>query len=216
MKRAALIAYLLAVHAAIAVLVVRPDIAPRVLTRLAIYDELPAHARSHRQFVAVDSRQPEGVVVFLGDSITAALATAAIADRAVNYGIGGLTSTELARHVPYYHSIARARAVSIAIGVNDVARGDAEAVPENVRRIIDGIPQAEAVVLTGIFPAPAFDRNTIGTANAALSDICAARPGCTYIDVDSLLSDPKFYRDDRIHINDSGYAAWADALREAL
>jgi hypothetical protein len=193
MKRAAVLAYLLALHAAVGWLAWKIDHRP---TRLEFMRE--AHAR-------MDASIPAGACLFLGDSITQGLATAAVCDRSVNLGIGSQSTRELAASMRAYHALARAGRVFVMSGANDRGAGDFMAIARQ-------LPAGTPVVWSG---AASLDGSTRGDAAKAQA-ACATLRGCTYIDTQALL-DPlgaDAYLDG-LHLSPKGYAAWIAALKSA-
>lgn len=185
MKRSLLIAYLLLLHAALLVLIAR-------------WPEPPSHVERMQAIHSfVDQTVPDGAAVFLGDSHTQRLAVAAVADRAVNFGISWQTAEQL--QVPA--SASRARIVFLLIGTNDLARGQ-DPVP-HLRRIADQIDRP--LVWTGI---PSLGGKE-AAANAEIRAICAANPRCVYVEP------PTALLEDGVHFSPQGYRDWIARLRAA-
>lgn len=192
MKRAALIAYLLALHVALAWFAWRLEHRP---SRLDFMRE--AHAR-------MDASIPDGACIFLGDSITQGLAVSAVCDKAVNLGIGSQSTNELAESMRGYHALARAGRIFVMIGANDHGAEDFMAVARE-------LPPRIPVVWSGAASLDGSMRADAAKAQAA----CATRPACTYIDTQALL-DPlgaAAYLDG-VHLSPKGYAVWIAALRK--
>ena len=59
----------------------------------------------------MDGLIPEGATIFIGDSITQGLATSAVSNQSVNYGIGSDTTLGVLKRLPYYNSMNSAKAV---------------------------------------------------------------------------------------------------------
>jgi lysophospholipase L1-like esterase len=232
MKRALLTAYLLLLHAVVVVALVETDLLPQAAVRLGLRDAAPEtdpmipamraiHART-------DAQVPEGATLFVGDSHTMSLATAAVAPLAVNYGIGSQRSDQLLETMPLYRSMSRAAAVVITIGTNDLLQGRAAGIGERYRRLLAAVPPGRAIVLSSVPPIarpvawgrqfePADVRPLVDAARAA----CKAVPRCTFVDAYAALTDAGAPRagvllDDGVHLSVLGYEAWAQALRSAL
>ena len=100
MKKVVIAAYLVAVHALLGIALVKTDLISRVSARLSFGNPQPPEEDSiiprlrevHGQ---MDSSIPKGATIFLGDSITMGLATAAVAPNTINYGIGWQRSDQL-------------------------------------------------------------------------------------------------------------------------
>lgn len=185
MKRVALIAYLLALHVAVGWLAWKLDHRP---SRLAFMRE--AHAR-------MDATIPDGACIFLGDSITQGLAVSAVCDKAVNLGIGGQTTDQLAESMEGYRALPRASRIFVMIGVNDRTPGD-------FQRVASLLPPVPVV-----WSAPT--RGSIEPARKA----CASLPRCRFVDTPALLAplgDAAYT--DGLHFSPAGYSAWIAALRK--
>jgi lysophospholipase L1-like esterase len=163
----------------------------------------------------MDASVPAGAAIFLGDSITQGLATAAVAPYSVNYGIGSATTGELLDNLPVYKSLRRAGAVFLLIGINDIGRGQTIGLEGRLQAIADAIPAGVPLVWSAIMPAyvDRADPEAIRQANRAIARTCAARPGCVYVDTGAL-SDAALFSDG-VHPNTAGYAVWIGALRDA-
>jgi lysophospholipase L1-like esterase len=164
----------------------------------------------------MDVSVPAGSVLFLGDSNTFTLVTAAVAPLSVNYGIGSLRSDQLLAAMPIYHSMTRARAVSIMIGTNDVLEGLSAGLQDRYARILDQIPSGVSVVLSSIPPIerPGLREQAQQAAQAARR---ASEGRCRFVDLHSALEGiPGALTDDGVHLDVKGYAIWAELLRRAL
>lgn len=200
MKKAAIALYLLAVHAALAVAVVNPDAVRHVLGK-----PNPMIERTHFVHTQADRVAPEDAAVFLGDSITQRLPAATVADRAINYGIGSQTTTDLARHAADYRALDTARVVYLLIGINDLAQGKFP----DFAGVLAEIPQGVPLVWTGVMHADGIAG--IEAANAAARGLCAERPGCTFVEPPIASGD----LEDGVHLTADGYRKWIGALRVA-
>jgi hypothetical protein len=181
----------------------------------------PAQVNQHGERMmiyhrAMDASVPAGAAIFLGDSITQGLATAAVAPYAVNYGIGSATTSELLGNLPAYRSLDRAGVVFLLVGINDIGRGQTAGLEDRLRQISAAIPSDRPLVWSGIMPAyvERADAVAILEANSAIREICASRPGCVYVDTHAALADPALFVDG-VHPNAAGYAIWIEALRAA-
>lgn len=177
----------------------------------------------------MDGSVPAGAVLFIGDSITQGLCVAAVCDRGVNYGIGSDTTLGVIERLPKYGSVDRARAVVVAIGVNDLSRRDNAAILENYRRIAGEVSGRAPLLFSAVLPLD--ERVNPGNAgvnarirelNRGLAEICAETGGCRLVDVAGVLADgtgglaPEHHVGDGVHLSDLGYALWIDGLRAAL
>lgn len=152
-----------------------------------------------------DPHQPDGAVIFFGDSLTQGLAVDAITDRAVNYGIAHLTADRLAAVVSRYDSVKRARAIVLMIGTNDLAQGRDPA--PALRALADRI--AAPLVWHAIPPRDGVEP---AKANEAIRAICASRPDCTFVRTEFTPEDFT----DGVHLSASGYAKLIATLQGGL
>lgn len=153
-----------------------------------------------------DAHQPDGLAVFLGDSITQGLAVEAVAPRSVNYAAGGMTSLDLQHMLPRLTSLPRARVVVLTIGTNDLLRGMDGTIPR-VLEIGQAIPGP--LVWNAIPPSDRFDPAPI---NGQIRAACAARPRCTYVETPFMADDFR----DGVHLSPAGYRKWIASLRSAV
>jgi hypothetical protein len=220
LKRRLGLAYIIGLHLFVVVLLVKTDFASKFKEKFL---DTPKHSNPHGETMilfhqAMDASVPEGASIFIGDSITQGLATAAVSPFPVNYGIGSATTTELLENIPKYQSLKRASVIFLMIGINDIGQNNPEALATRLVAIDAALPNNVPLVWSGIMPAYRnnVDPTSITSANRVIRDLCAARVGCTYVDTQKLFSagGPKLFRDG-VHPNNDGYAIWIDALRKA-
>lgn len=187
------------------------------------------YTRMMKYHVYMDGSVPAGAVLFVGDSITQGLCVAAVCDRGVNYGIGSDTTVGVLERLPKYGSIDRARAVVVAIGVNDLSRRDNDAILENNRKIAGTVAGSAPLVFSAVLPVDervnpenAGVNGRIRELNRGLAKVCAETRGCRMVDVTGALADdtgslaPENHVGDGVHLSDKGYTLWIAALRDAL
>jgi len=226
-----LAAYIVLLHVLVLVVIVKSDFLLRAagavgLVRLC--PELTAHYRtmleSHSK---IDPHVPDGAVLFVGDSHIQGLCVSAVADRAVNYGISGDTTVGVLGRIDEYASIARARAVVLEVGVNDLRRRPNDRIIANYERIISKIPRDVRVVVSAVLPVDErvtdkYTNRRIDQLNAGLKRLCGQRPNCRFVDVAGRLKGAtgnlgsEYHTGDGLHLSHSGYRFWIDSLREAL
>ena len=220
LKRGLFLAYIICVHLLIALLIFKTDFIPKVKAKLFA---TPATTNPHgeRMIVyhqAMDASVPSGATIFLGDSITQGLATAAVSPASVNYGIGSETTSELLANLPKYQSLERASVAFLMIGINDIGQGKTDHLPTRLQAIAAAIPRELPLVWSGIMPAYSdkIDPAQVTAANRVIQEICAARDRCIYVDTQELLAagGTNLFRDG-VHPNDRGYTIWISALRKA-
>ena len=212
--------YIIGVHLLVAVLIFKTDFIPKVKAKF-LATTTATNPHGERMIVyhqAMDASVPAGATIFLGDSITQGLATAAVSPSSVNYGIGSETTSELLANLPKYQSLERASAAFLMIGINDIGQGKTQHLASQLRAVAAAIPKDLPLVWSGIMPAYSvkIDPAQITAANRAIQEICAARGNCIYVDTQELLSagGANLFRDG-VHPNDQGYAIWITALRKA-
>lgn len=213
MKRVSLVVYLLILHVVIAAVLIGSDFLLSVGGRLGLTDpNAPAVHRMQDVLVSrVDPSVPAHASVFLGDSITHGLATAAVAPISVNFGISGQTAAQLANSIDRFASVKRASRVYLLIGTNDITLKQASELPASFKRIIAAIPANVPIIWSAIMPRAAL-AEIAREVNKQAAATCADRPGCVFLDTEKSLSDPSFYSDG-LHLNATGYTVWISELK---
>ena len=179
---------------------------------------------------------PPNPVFFVGDSTVFGLDVAAITPSGVNLGLSGDNTAGALYRIKVYSkqlpTFSKARAVVIAIGVNNLGNGRRtdSALPGHVELMLRSMPEVGRIVLNGILPVDEqinreFEgyNNRILVINNELARICNANPQCKFLNVgiklktaDGNLS-PKYHRDnDAVHLSKPAYAIWEQELRLAL
>ena len=199
MKRAALIAYLLAVHALLAALLWSPALSERLHFRAT---GEPEHVAEMREVLHWrDATTPRGAAVFLGDSLTERLAVGSVAPDAVNFAVSRSRTDQL--FVP--ESVTTASHIYLLTGANDYLQGRQAGIVSRLQRIADTLPRDVPLVWTGIMLPEA------AATNRAIESLCAARPKCAYVPP---IRDPALFVDG-VHLSPAGYAQWVKRLRQA-
>lgn len=143
-------------------------------------------------------------------------------------GFGGSTADDLDYYLDRIVLPYAPRAVAIYEGDHDLQLGMTkefilERYTSVVQRIGAAYPSAR-IYMISVKPSPKFFSlwPTALELNQMLGDLCAQTPNCTYVDAASyfLLPNGKpntaYYRGDRVHFNDAGYAVWVGILRPVL
>jgi lysophospholipase L1-like esterase len=175
----------------------------------------------------MDPHVPPGAVVFFGDSVVEGLAVSAVAPRAVNYGISGLTAAQLAERLPRYSSLASAGVIVVAIGLNDLAGGRDDALATHLALIARVLPEDRPLVWSALTPAnsagrPNLDSAKLSRAGRWVQTLCRERRGCVFVDAFGTAADPpaelemSWLRADGLHLSDAGYRRWITALRDGV
>lgn len=174
---------------------------------------------------------PQGAIVVTGSS-TIRLWTQIRNDLApleiLPRGFGSSTANDLDYYLDRLVLPHAPRAVVIYEGDHDLQVGMTpefilERMTSVVQRIGTAYPAAR-IYLISVKPSPKFASlwPQAQVVNQMLSDLCMYVPNCTYVDTASylLLSNGKpnkaYFRSDRVHLNDAGYAVWNGVLRPVL
>lgn len=155
-----------------------------------------------------DTFHSSNAIIFLGDSITAGLATDAIAPYTVNYGIGGQTTTDLLKAIPDYRSVHQAKLVVLSIGTVDIVSGKSNGLQNRLTDLSNSIPGA--MIWNALPPSR---KASVTAANAIIKDICTHRANCTFLQTPISEAD---LMPDGVHLLPSGYAKWIKALQDTI
>ena len=174
----------------------------------------------------MDESVPSGATIFIGDSITMALATAAVAPYSVNYGISSQRSDQLIKSMDIYQSIARASRVFVMIGTNDVLQGREADIQSRYQSILAKIPANIEVVMSSIPPVGdvffadgrKVDEKNLRDVVAVAKTVCEADKRCRFVNTYEALSangkpTQGVLLPDQIHLSPKGYQLWIEALR---
>lgn len=186
--------------------------------------------RMLRYHARMDGNVPDGAVIFIGDSIMQGLCVSAVATPSVNYGIGSDTTVGVLKRLPVYKSIRRARAVVIAIGINDMRFRSNEDILHNYSAITERIPRNVPVIFSAVLPIDEEARDEwqgrrqarIQSLNADLQRLTQRSERLFFVDAGPLLVDAQgnladeFHDGDGVHLNAQGNAIWIQQLQKAL
>ena len=146
----------------------------------------------------------------------------------VNHGFGGSQYFDALCYANRIITPFRARAVVLYDGDNDIASGkspewvraDLEALVRTIRHVH---PEVPIIVLSIKTSLSRWDMHEeMEEANALMARFAADTDGVTFLDVNSPLHDTegrpddRYFKQDRLHLNDEGYAVWAELLRPLL
>lgn len=234
-KRFVWFAYLAGVHLLLLVALAASDLIPKAGEKLGFWNSADLRRRSGYAdifacHVRSDGNVPDGAIVFIGDSTVLGLCVPAVAPNAINYGIPGDTTRGVLERLPAYESLARAQAIVVSIGVNDLSGLPDWKIVRNWTTIANGLPAHVPVYFNAILPLdercqPTWtgrNRGLIRSLNEQLASLLASRPKRHFVDPTARLLDatgnlsPDFHAGDGLHLNAAGNAIWIDALRTAL
>ena len=221
------IGYVIALHLFSVALIVKTDFIPKVKAKLGVAatpnpnPHVPNMVRYHQW---MDKSVPDKATIFLGDSITQGLATAAVAPYSINYGIGSENTAQLLDTLPSYISLTRASTIVLAIGINDLVQDMKIGLNDRYKKITEVLPQKTLLIWNAVMPArhEKIAPTDIVNANQVIKSLCANRGNCIFIDTWSFLADKdgrlinSLFLDDGVHLSPDGYAAWISALKQAI
>ena len=221
----------LALHGALAAALLYPDAIWRRWHRVWPGRAEETVSPFRRNTMALQARldltvQPRAVWVF-GDSHVQAMDIGRIAERAVNLGIGEDTVPGLLSRIGTHPALPGAAGVVLAVGINDLAFRGPEAIAASYADLLARLPAGMPAVIGAVLPVnervrPGGLNARIGRLNAALADLCRARPHCRFADAGPRLRDatgapdPQMYLADGLHLSAEGYRRWIEVLGPAV
>lgn len=160
-----------------------------------------------------DSLSPRNAVVLFGDSHVQGLCTACLPPPALNFGIGGETSTELLARIGIYRGTRSARAIVLLTGTNDLLRNEDDGLATRLTQLIDGLTTSAPLIAVAVLPVDPRVSSRLETlprriqqVNAAYSRACAANPRCSWMDLTEL-EDSEGNLRSTLHIGDGIHLA---------
>lgn len=148
---------------------------------------------------------------------------------AVAVGFGGARLADLVRHVERLVVPLAPRRLVVAAGANDLEEDGttADAIVARVEALVAAARRHDAALPVDVLtlkPAPFHTPRMpqILATNRMLAEAIDGRDGLRLVDTCSAflgadgLADPRWYADDRRHMNAAGYALWARLLGDAL
>jgi len=172
-----------------------------------------------------DLNMPANAVLFYGDSMVQGLAVQNAYYRAVNYGIGHATSQDVARQLKEHRNTGEAAAIVLAVGINYIARGNANQVLPAYQGILKNIPETAPVIISKIMPVNETDLRRSGLpekvalVNLGLEELCKANQRIQCLDAGQSLTDSdgnlarQYQTGDGLHLNRLGNAIWLEQLQ---
>lgn len=147
----------------------------------------------------------------------------------LNRGFGGSTLAEAIYYFPRTAQKYQPQAIVLYEGDNDLSAAGIS--PEQFMKLFElfvnlrdeYLPECKLYFLS-IKPSPARRKYlpAMMRANRLAEDYCKLRPDIEYIDVSTAMFDEKgkirseLFIQDRLHLNDSGYALWTKIVKKAL
>lgn len=221
--------YLLALHAALLAAVAKSDFVARIERKLGIHSPGEFEG-SYKRFAAAfarsDARARPGALLFIGDSIMRDLDTSSIARHTLNLAIPTDTTAGVLKRIETYRSLATARGVVFGVGINDLMWRPIPEALENYRRMLELVPSATPVLALAVLPVDereASQRNVdIAKLNEGIASLCAARPGCHFVDATRQLAGAggnllrSAHDGDGIHLSEVGHDIYWRAINDAV
>jgi lysophospholipase L1-like esterase len=228
-KTVMIVVYLITIHVLLVITLTSPDIMSRIGLASGVKqppEDIPFISLMRGVHTWMDASVPTGATIFIGDSITMALATAAVAPNAVNYGISWQRSDQLIQSMDIYESIARASRVFVMVGTNDVLEGREADIQSRYQTILAKIPANVDVVMSSIPPVgdvvmygKKVDDKTVRDVVAIAKTVCEADARCRFVNTYEALSTAGkptqgVLLPDQIHLSPKGYQLWIEALTQ--
>ena len=177
---------------------------------------------------SMDDNIPELATLFIGDSHIQGMAVISVTPDAVNFGIGGDTTAGVRERIQNYSSLTRAKAIVLAIGINDLGRWENQQTIANYKEILDSLPQGLLTVVTAILPVDERVKNVtvqnerIRNTNQLLAQLVANYEQAVWLDLTESLTDAEtnlkteYHVGDGIHLSPTGYSIWIKQLSSIL
>lgn len=223
------ILYLVLIHLALVVVLLKSDFIDKLRLRIGGSPvEITPHFRDMVSYhKRIDGNVPDGAVIFIGDSLTQGLCVSAIAPVAVNYGIGNDTTVGVLKRLHDYQSINRAKAVVLAIGINDMEFRGNDEILLNIKAIRSCIPSTVPVVISGVLPVDiaeplSWEEGRIAALNTDLNGFAESTASTIFLDSGALMKDGEgrlkraLHIGDGVHLNAAGNEIWIKSLKKVL
>jgi len=228
--------YFVAIHLLLALMFLKTDAMEIVEKNVGVEHPRFAINHFHNEMVdyhrRLDATVPPGSIIFIGASHVQSLNVGGIANKAVNYGIGGDTIADIMQRLPVYRSLTYAGAIVLSAGFNDLRYHARPEIVADYKRLLAALPDGVPLIMSAIMPidekAPEFrhwpgrTNKNIVRLNQSMTDLCAARPKCQFADAHPMLVDrngrlaAEFHVPDGVHLSAAGYRIWSGVLAAAL
>ncbi|MBD3337195.1 MAG: hypothetical protein GF355_16910, partial [Candidatus Eisenbacteria bacterium] len=229
--------YLVGIHLFFGLVLLKSDFIQRAGRKLGVAPVEEARPRSTSHFQRMlpyhsrmDKNLPDNAVIFIGDSMVQGLSVSAVAAPAVNYGIGGDTTSGVLARLPAYDSLKKARAIVVAVGINDMEIRDNAGILSNYAEILRRLPEDVPVIISAVLPVDeeirtdwrGWNRDRIAPLNSELARLAHGSRNLHFVDAAPLLVDPRgnlageLHVGDGLHLNPQGNAVWIEVLRAAV
>jgi len=234
MNRYVLLIYIIGIHFLLGIVLLKSDFIKRFEQKIGISQPLAEPSEFFHQMLCfharMDGNVPDRSVIFIGDSLTQGLAVNAVAIPSVNYGIGGDTTVGVLQRLSVYQSIEKAKAVVIAIGINDFRYLSNDQIFYNLKVISMKVPSSVPVIFSAILPIDedmrsewqGMNQSRIKTLNLKLESLTKKNNNLFFVDAGQQLMDingnlaNQFHVGDGLHLNASGNDIWISNLRNVI
>ena len=173
---------------------------------------------------------PDDAVLFVGSSSIRLWETARCFPdiKLINRGFGGSDIQSVNYFFDQIVACYKPSKIVLYAGDNDIAAGLS---PEQVCRNFkdfhrlckEKLPKTEIIYLSIKCSGRRFDQwPAMKKANTLIENFCQTKPNLKYVDLASSLLDKegipndKFFKPDRLHLNQAGYRIWTDRLKPLL
>ena len=164
--------------------------------------------------------------LFIGDSIVQGLCVACVTNRAVNLGIGGDTTLGAIARIQQYTTMASARVVVLAIGVNDLLERPPADIAPHYRSLLRAVPPHVPLIASSVLPIDEAiaerghrTNNNIAKLNGYIMRECRALQNCIFQNNSEYMrnGDSGLARThhigDGVHLSSRGYELFIDFLK---
>lgn len=223
--------YLVLLHLVLVVVLLKSDFLERLGEYFNITEppvSLSFYDLTTTYHYSMDDNIPELATLFIGDSHIQGMAVISVTPDAVNFGIGGDTTAGVLERIQNYTSLTRAKAVVLAVGINDLGRWDNEQFIANYEKVLNSMPEGLMTVVTAVLPVDERVQNVtvqnerINAINEKLAQLVANYDQAIWLDLterlvnsnDNLKSE--YHVGDGIHLSPAGYAIWTGQLSGIL
>jgi lysophospholipase L1-like esterase len=234
MKRKIIAIYLIVIHCALLVVLIKPNYVnvaysklgiARELTGFDYYKEVLWNLYANRS-KTLDANSNQ--FVFLGNSITDGLCVESIFN-AVNFGISGAKLEEAKDKVKLLNNLSNKR-IFLAYGINDIPRNTKD-IFNDYKEVINSIPKSATIFISSVLPInetnykdywgvktnkQIFELNEILTGFADTTENVQFINTAKYLyDTTGQLSED-LQKGDGLHLNHNGNLMWVKGIKEAF
>jgi len=226
--------YILGLHVLLVILILKSNLPEKAANALGLNSFRQQPELGLHYFTMLDYHESRDRLllpkqnIFIGDSITQGLATSAVIDQSINFGIGGDTTLGTLKRLPNYTSLLQAKTITLAIGLNDLKRRPIETITSNYQQILQTLPKNVPVLISAVLPidkrveSVTVDNNMILDLNNQLKRLSEQDPRYLYIDARNFLVNETgnlqadMHQGDGVHLSSKGYRVWVSVIQQGL